>query len=145
LVFQNKVRFQIGVLSLANQGFGSAKFGSFSGGNFPSFGFSNIGSGFSFNKFRVKFSQVSIIGFKVFESSFGQQAVHFAKSVFHGLRFVWQSQVFKISFKSFSKGFNWFGLGCSARFISSGKSHGLQSQFFSIGFCKFSTLRSFNS
>jgi len=70
--FKNKLRFQIGVLSLANQGFGfskvsvSIKFGIFSGGSFPSFCFSKIGSWFLFQKFLFKFAQVSKIGFVVF-------------------------------------------------------------------------------
>jgi len=42
------------------------KSGIFSGGNFPSFGFSKMGSGFWFNKFRFKLAQVSKISFKIF-------------------------------------------------------------------------------
>ena len=64
-----------------------------------------------------------------------------AKSVFHGLRFVWQSQVSEIGFKIFSKSFGKFGSGFFARFIFFWQSKLLQSQFFSKGFGKFSALR----
>ena len=96
--------FQIGVLNLANQGFGfsqkfcSIKSGIFSGGSFPNIDFSKIGSGLWFKKFRFKFAQVAKIGFKVFSQSSGRQKVLFGKVRFCGLRFVWSSQVCKIGF-----------------------------------------------
>jgi len=77
------------------------KSGIFSGGNFPSFCFSKISSGFWFNKFRFKLAQVSKIGFKIFSQNSGRQTVLFGKVRFCGLRFVWSSQVSKIGF-SFS-------------------------------------------
>jgi len=105
------------------------KSGIFSGGYFPSFGFSKIGSRFWFKKFRVKFAQVSKIGFVVFGQVLVSKRFHFAKSVFHGLRFVWSSQVSKIGFKVFSKSFGKFGSGFFASLIFSGKTFFLQSQF----------------
>jgi hypothetical protein len=47
-------------------------------------------------KFRVKFGQVSKIGFKVFNLGFGKRAVSFGKVIFSGLRFVGSSQALKI-------------------------------------------------
>ena len=61
---------------------GSIKFGFFSGGGFPSLCFSKIGSCFWFKKFRVKFAQVSKIGFVVFAQVLASKRFHFAKSVF---------------------------------------------------------------
>jgi len=55
--------------------------------------------------------------------------LHLAKSVFHGLRFVWQSQVFKIGSKIFSESFSKFGLGFFARFIFFSKVNFSQIQF----------------
>jgi len=46
---------------------------------------------------------------------------HLAKSVFHGLRFVWQGQVSEIGFKIFNKSFGKFGFGFFVGFIFSGK------------------------
>jgi len=66
---------------------GSIKSGIFSGGNFPNFGFSKIGSGFWFKKFCVKSAQASKIGFKVFSLGFGKQAVSFGKVRFSWLAF----------------------------------------------------------
>jgi len=76
---------------------------------------------FCFKKFRVKFAQVSKIGFKIFSQSFGKQAVSFGKVRFCGKSYFLQSQVSKIGFKVFSKSFSRFGLGFLARFIFSGK------------------------
>jgi hypothetical protein len=122
--------FQIGVLSLANQdfgfwqSFGFVKVGIFSGGCFPSFGFSKIGSCFWFKKFRVKLAQVSEIGFKFFNLGFGKQAVSFGKvCFFSGSRSFWQNQVSKIGFKVFRKSFGKFGLGFLARLVFSSKVH----------------------
>jgi len=103
-VFQNFLVGKIGVLSLANQGFGfskfsgSIKFGIFSGGSFQNFIRFKIGSWFWFKKFRVKSAQVAKIGFKVFSQSLGKQIVSFCKVRFCGLRFFWQSQVSKIGY-----------------------------------------------
>jgi len=103
-VFQNFLVGKIGVLSLANQGFGfskfsgSIKFGIFSGGSFQNFIRFKIGSWFWFKKFRVKSAQVAKIGFKVFSQSLGKQVVSFCKVRFCGLRFFWQSQVSKIGY-----------------------------------------------
>ena len=54
---------------------------------------------------------------------------HLAKFIFSGLRFFWQSQVSEIGFKVFSKSFDKFGSGFSARFVFSGKVNFSQSQF----------------
>jgi len=115
--------FQVGVLSLANQGFGfskfsgSIKFGIFSGGSFQNFIRFKISSWFWFKKFRVKSAQVAKIGFKVFSQSLGKQVVSFCKVRFCGLRFFWQSQVSKISYIFFSKSFGRFGSGFFAKFF----------------------------
>jgi len=77
----------------------------FSGGNFPSFYFLKISSRFWFKKFRVKSAQVSEIGFMVFSQVLVSKRFHLAKSVFHGLRFVWSSQVSKIGFSFSAKVF----------------------------------------
>jgi hypothetical protein len=104
LVFQKQVAFQIGSLSLANQGFGFwqsfgfAKVSIFSGGNFQNFIGFKIGSWFLFKKFRAKSAQVSNIGFRVFSQSLGKQVLSFCKVRFSGLRFFWQGQVSKISY-----------------------------------------------
>ncbi len=65
----------------------SIKSGIFSGGSFPSFCFSKIGSDLCFKRFRVKLAQVSKIGFKVFSLGFGEQAVSFGKVRFSWLAF----------------------------------------------------------
>jgi len=62
-------------------------------------------------KFRVKSAQASKIGFNVLVKVLESKQFHFAKSIFHGLRFVWQSQVSEIGFKVFSKSFGKFGSG----------------------------------
>ncbi len=93
----------------------------FSGGSFPSFCFSKIGSGLCFKKFRVKSAQASEIGFNVLVKVLASKRFHFAKSVFHGLRFVWQNQVSEIGYNFFNKSFGMFGSGFFVRFIFSGK------------------------
>jgi len=108
---------------------GSVKFGFFSGGGFPNLCFSKIGSCFWFKKFRVKFAQVSKISFVVFAQVLASKRFHFAKSVFHGLRFFGQSQVCKIGFKVFCKCLGKFSSGFFARLIFSGKVIFPQSQF----------------
>ena len=118
--------FQVGVLSLANQGFGfskfsgSIKFGIFSGGSFQNFIRFKISSWFWFKKFRVKSAQVAKIGFKVFSQSLGKQVVSFCKVRFCGLRFFWQSQVSKISYIFFQQKFwqVWFRLFCQVFFLA---------------------------
>jgi len=66
---------------------------------------------------------------------------HFAKSVFHGLRFVWQYQVSEIGFKIFSKSFGKFGsvFFCQIHFFWQSKL--FAKSVFSKGFSKFSALR----
>jgi hypothetical protein len=76
----------------------SIKSGIFSSGYFPSFGFLKISLWLWLKKFRVRLTQVFKIGFKVFRQSFGKQVVSFSKVLFHGLRFVWSSQVSKIGY-----------------------------------------------
>ena len=76
-----------------------------------------IGSGFWFKKFHFKSAQVSKIGFKILAKILAGKRFHLAKSVFHGLRFVFQNQVSEIGFKVFSKSFGKFGLDFSARFF----------------------------
>jgi len=68
------------------------------------------------NLLRLSKSASSFLGEVLTSKSF-----QLAKSVFHGLRFVWQSQVTKIGFKIFSKSFGKFSSGFFARFIFSGK------------------------
>jgi len=116
----------------------SINFGIFSGGNFPSFGFLKIGSCFWFKKFRVKLAQVTKIGFKVFSQSLGKQVVSFCKVRFLWLAFLLAKSALLNRLHFFSKSFGRFGSGFFARFIFSGINHGLQSQFFDIGFGKFS-------
>ena len=84
---------------------------SFSGGYFQNCVGLKIGSCFLFKRFRFKFAQVSKIGFKIFKSSFGKQAVSFSEVSFSGLRFTWQSQVSKIGYIFFRKYFDKFGSG----------------------------------
>jgi hypothetical protein len=93
---------------------------------------------FLVQKFCVKFAQVSKIGFVAFIQVLVSERFHLAKFAFSGLRSFWSSQVSKIGFKFFGKSFSKFGSGFFARSISSGINHGLQSQFFGIGFGKFS-------
>ena len=101
---QNQVVFQIGVcvlqirVSVFSKVSGSIKSGFFNGGNFQIFVPLKIGSCFWFKKFRIKFAQVSKIGFKVLGKVLAGKRFHFAKSSFSGLHFVWQSQVSKIGF-----------------------------------------------
>ena len=64
-----------------------------------------IDSGFWFKKFHFKSAQVSKIGFKILAKILAGKRFHLAKSVFHGLRFVFQNQVSEIGFKVFSKSF----------------------------------------
>ena len=59
---------------------------------------SKSGHGFLFKKFRVKFAQVSKIGFKVLAKVLAGKRFHFAKSVFHGSCFVWSNQVSEIGY-----------------------------------------------
>jgi len=133
-------------LSLANQGFGfskfsgSIKFGIFSGGSFQNFIRFKIGSWFWFKKFRVKSAQVAKIGFKVFSQSLGKQVVSFCKVRFLWLAFLLAKSALLNRLHFFSKSFGRFDSGFFARFIFSGINHGLQSQFFGIGFDKFSAL-----
>jgi len=108
---------------------GSIKFGIFSGGSFPNLYFFKIGSWFLFKKFCVKFSQVSIIGFKVFNLDFGKHAVSFGKVYFLWLAFFLVKSGFQNRLHFFSKNFSKFVSGFFARFIFSGINHGLQSQF----------------
>jgi hypothetical protein len=81
-------------LSLANQGFGFRQSFCFNKvGHFLAvvifqvFVRFKIGLWFLFQKFRVKLAQVSKIGFKVFSSGFGRQAVSFGKVRFSWLAF----------------------------------------------------------
>jgi len=76
---------------------------------------------FWFKKFHFTFSQVSKIGFKVLVKVFASKQFHFAKSIFHRLRFVWQNQVSEIGYIFFNKSFGKFGSGFFVRFIFSGK------------------------
>ncbi len=88
-----------------------------------------MGSGFWFKKFRIKSAQVSKTGILVFGQVLTSKQFHFAKSVFSGARFFWQSQVSKIGFKVFRKSFGKVGSGFFSKFIFSGKLNFLQSQF----------------
>ncbi|MDZ7925273.1 MAG: hypothetical protein U5M23_14735 [Marinagarivorans sp.] len=112
-------------MSLTNQGlgfwqsFGFAKVSIFSGGSFPSFCFSKIGSCFLLKKFRVKFAQVSKIGFMVFSQSFGKQAVSFCKVPFFWLAFFFNQVRFLKSATFFQQKF-WqvlFRLFCQVHFF----------------------------
>jgi hypothetical protein len=98
------VIFQIFVSYKSAQIFGSKSFGS--------------------NLLRVSKSASRFLGQVLVSKRF-----HLAKSIFHGLRFSWQSQVSKIGFKIFSKNFGKFISGFFARFIFSGKVTYSQSQF----------------
>jgi len=67
-----------------------------------------IGSCFCFKKFRLKFVQVSKIGFKVLAEILASKRFYLAKSCFCGKSYLLQSQVSKIGFKVFSKSFGKF-------------------------------------
>ena len=132
--FQKFVLFKLG-LNLQNQVSGFSKsFGLFKSGLLAVVIFQNfiglkIGSCFCFKKFRVKFAQVSKIGFKVLAEILVSKRFHFAKPCFYSKGFFLQSQVYEIDFKIFSKSFVKFCSGFFAEFIFSGKVHFLQSQF----------------
>jgi len=56
-----------------------------------------------FQKVRVKFAQVSKIGFMIFSQSYGKQAVSFCEVMFFGKSYFLQSQVAKIGFEVLAK------------------------------------------
>ena len=72
---QNQVSGSSKSLSLLNSGF-------FSGGEFPNFIGLKTGSCFLFKKFRIKFTQVSKIGFVVLGKVLADKQFYFAKSCF---------------------------------------------------------------
>ena len=133
-LFQKLSFVQVGFES-SKLGFGfSKKFwfvqvGSFSGGEFPNLVGFKTGSRFLFKQFRVKFAQVSKIGFKVFSQSSGKQAVSFCKVCFFQLVFFWAKSGFQNWLHFFSKSFGKFESGFFVRFIFLGKLCFGQNQF----------------
>jgi hypothetical protein len=78
-----------------------------------------------------------------FQFRFGKQAFSFGFVHFSGLRPFWSSQAFKIGYIFFCKSFGKFSSGFFVKFVCLGKVHFSQSQFFNIGFGKFSALAFF--
>ena len=76
----------------------------------------------------------------VFWQSFGKQATFIWQNLFFWLAFFLAISGFQNWLQGFSKSFAKFGFGFFVRFLFSGKVNFSQSQFFSVGFRKFSAL-----